>query len=94
MRRHPLIAVATVAGLALAACADGGGSSGGDDGAAIVVTTPILGDVVENLTGGLADVEVVVRPATTHLAALVGHWPDVLTTLRDLTGTPTGRQSG
>lgn len=34
---------------------------------------------------GFADVEVTVRPATTHLAALVGHWPEVLATLRDLT---------
>jgi zinc/manganese transport system substrate-binding protein len=59
MRRHPLIATATVAGLAVAACGDDGGSAGGDDRAAIVVTTPILGDVVENLTGGMAEIEVI-----------------------------------
>jgi hypothetical protein len=34
----------------------------------------------------LADVEVTVRPATTHLATLVAHWPDVLGTVRDLSG--------
>jgi zinc/manganese transport system substrate-binding protein len=60
MRRHPLIATATVAGLAVVACGDdGGGSAGGDDRAAIVVTTPILGDVVENLAGGMAEIEVI-----------------------------------
>lgn len=36
------------------------------------------------LLAGFADVEVTVRPATTHLATLVAHWPEVLTTLRDL----------
>ena len=59
MRRHPLIAVGTVAGLAIAGCGDGDGSAGGPDRAAIVVTTPILGDVVENLTGGAAEIEVI-----------------------------------
>lgn len=43
---------------------------------------------VSEVVSGLADVEVVVRPATTHLATLVAHWPDVLTTLRHLSGTP------
>ncbi|RYC09565.1 alpha/beta fold hydrolase [Nocardioides zhouii] len=38
-----------------------------------------------DLLAGFADVEVVVRPRTTHLATLVAHWPDVLATLRDLT---------
>ena len=33
-----------------------------------------------------ADVDVTVRPATTHLATLVAHWPDVLGTVRDLSG--------
>ena len=35
------------------------------------------------LVAGFADVEVVVRPATSHLATLVAHWPEVLTVLRD-----------
>jgi pimeloyl-ACP methyl ester carboxylesterase len=34
------------------------------------------------LTDGFGDVEVVVRPATSHLATLVAHWPAVLATLR------------
>lgn len=64
MRRHPLIARGTVAALAvagpaLAGCGSDGGSSGGDDRAAIVVTTPVLGDVVANLTGDLAEVDVI-----------------------------------
>lgn len=37
------------------------------------------------LLAGFADVRVTVRPATTHLATLVDHWPEVLATLRDLT---------
>jgi pimeloyl-ACP methyl ester carboxylesterase len=42
-------------------------------------------DAAADLLAGLSDVEVVLRPRTTHLATLVAHWPDVLTTLRDLT---------
>ena len=42
-------------------------------------------DDAADLLAGFADVEVVVRPRTTHLATLVAHWPDVLATLRDLT---------
>ncbi len=41
-------------------------------------------DAAADLVAGLGDVEVVVRPRTTHLATLVAHWPDVLATLRDL----------
>jgi pimeloyl-ACP methyl ester carboxylesterase len=37
-----------------------------------------------DLLAGFGDVEVVVRPRTTHLATLVAHWPDVLGTLRGL----------
>lgn len=40
----------------------------------------------DDFARGFADVEVTVHPATTHLAALVAHWPEVLTTLRDLSG--------
>ena len=36
------------------------------------------------LLAQLDDVVVVVRPRTSHLATLVAHWPEVLTTLRDL----------
>jgi pimeloyl-ACP methyl ester carboxylesterase len=36
------------------------------------------------LLAGFADLEVVVRPRTSHLATLVDHWPEVLATLRDL----------
>jgi pimeloyl-ACP methyl ester carboxylesterase len=35
------------------------------------------------LLGGFAAVEVTVRPATSHLATLVGHWSEVLLALRD-----------
>ncbi|PKH37363.1 Pimeloyl-ACP methyl ester carboxylesterase [Nocardioides alpinus] len=33
-----------------------------------------------DLLAGFADVEVVVRPGTSHLATLVAHWPEVLST--------------
>jgi len=36
------------------------------------------------LLAGFADVEVVVRPVTSHLATLVGHWHEVLANLRAL----------
>ena len=39
-----------------------------------------------HLLAGFADLEVVVRPRTSHLATLVGHWHEVLTTLRDELG--------
>lgn len=35
------------------------------------------------LLDGFADVGVTVRPATSHLATLVGHWPEVLLALRE-----------
>jgi pimeloyl-ACP methyl ester carboxylesterase len=47
-----------------------------DDRSAVAAASELLADV--------ADVEVTVRPATTHLATLVAHWPGVLATLRDL----------
>ncbi|KQV67891.1 hypothetical protein ASC64_11910 [Nocardioides sp. Root122] len=37
-----------------------------------------------DLLAGFADLDVTVRPGTTHLATLVAHWPEVLTTLREL----------
>ena len=36
-----------------------------------------------DLLAGVSDLRVTVRPATTHLATLVGHWHEVLATLRD-----------
>ncbi|MBL0749438.1 alpha/beta fold hydrolase [Nocardioides baculatus] len=41
-------------------------------------------DAAAELLAGFDAVEVVVRPRSTHLATLVAHWPDVLTTVRDL----------
>lgn len=41
-------------------------------------------DAAADLLAGFGDLEVVVRPRTSHLATLLGHWPEVLTTLRDL----------
>lgn len=41
-------------------------------------------DGASGLLAGFADLEVTVRPSTSHLATLVAHWPDVLGTLRDL----------
>ena len=43
-------------------------------------------DAAAELLAGFDAVEVVVRPRSTHLATLVAHWPDVLTTVRDLSG--------
>lgn len=60
MHRHLLIATVVVTGMAVAACGDGGTSTGGGGGPRIAVTNTILGDVVRNLTGDLATVEVVV----------------------------------
>ena len=73
MRRHHLIASAVVALALAAACGDGRGAAGGDDGdgAGVVVTTSILGDVVKNLVGDDAEVEVLMPPgADPHEFAL------------------------
>lgn len=59
MRHHPLIAAA-VAGLLAAACGNDGITGGGADATpTVAVTTTVLGDVVANLTGGPAEVEVI-----------------------------------
>lgn len=47
-------------------------------------------DRVSGLVAGFADLEVTVRPRSTHLATLVAHWPDVLATLRDPVSGPGG----
>jgi zinc/manganese transport system substrate-binding protein len=72
MRRHHLIAAAALApALLAAACGDGGGASGRDGGTHVVVTTSILGDVVANLVGDDARVEVLMPPgADPHEFAL------------------------
>ena len=36
-----------------------------------------------DLLAGFGECAVVVRPRTSHLATLVAHWPEVLSTLRD-----------
>ncbi len=41
---------------------------------------------VADLLAGFGEVDVVVRPRTSHLATLVAHWPEVLGALRDLSG--------
>jgi pimeloyl-ACP methyl ester carboxylesterase len=41
-------------------------------------------DAAAGLLAGFADVEVTVRPGTSHLATLVAHWPDILQTIRAL----------
>jgi zinc/manganese transport system substrate-binding protein len=70
MRRHPLITIA-LAGLLLVAAACGGGDDAAADGPVVVVTTSVLGDVVENLVGDVAEVEVLMPPgADPHEFAL------------------------
>ncbi len=65
MRRHPfaVVAVALAGALLAAACGGSDGAAGGDGGGPdVVVTTSILGDVVENLVGDAAEVEVIMPP--------------------------------
>ncbi|HET9609141.1 MAG TPA: metal ABC transporter substrate-binding protein [Acidimicrobiales bacterium] len=63
MRRHPLLAAAAAAGLLATACGDGGTAGGGGAGTPVVAaTTTVMGDVVAQLTGDLAEV-VVIMPA-------------------------------
>lgn len=87
MRRHvptsvahvPAVLVAAVAAL-VAGCGGQAGSPGGaGDRPTVVVTTTILGDVVRNLTAGMADVEVMIpagvdphefRPSARQVAEL------------------------
>lgn len=59
MRHHPLLATTAAAGLLTAACGDGTVSGGGDGTPVVAVTTTILGDVVAELVGDLAEVEVI-----------------------------------
>jgi len=64
MRPHSLLAGPALAAATLlaAACGDGGGAAGGSGSADVVVTTSVLGDVVTNLVGDDADVEVLMPP--------------------------------
>lgn len=65
MRRHLLIAVLAGGCLLAAACGDDGATA--SEGGTVVVTTPVLGDIVENLVGDLATVEVLMpRGADPH----------------------------
>lgn len=75
---NPSVGVAVVlACAALAACGDDATSGPGADGPSIVVTTSILGDVVENLVGDQADVEVLMpRGADPHEASLSSRQAD------------------
>lgn len=59
MHHHPLLATTAAAGLLTAACGDGTVSGGGDGTPVVAVTTTILGDVVAELVGDLAEVEVI-----------------------------------
>jgi len=63
--RHPTptaLAAAALAGLAALAAACGGTRGAAGGGADIVVTTPVLGDVVAEVVGDLATVEVLMPP--------------------------------
>src|SRR3546814_907152 len=60
-RRLRSLAAPLALTMLLASCGDDGGSAG-DAGAEIVVTTTILGDVVRNLVGDDASVDVVMPP--------------------------------
>lgn len=54
-----------VLALGLAACGDDGGAADASDGGPrVVVTTNVLGDVVSDLVGDRADVEVIMPPGT------------------------------
>jgi zinc/manganese transport system substrate-binding protein len=67
MRRHPLIATAVIVGVFATACGDDGSAdagAGSADTPAIAVTTSVLGDVVSEMTGDLATIDVVM-PANT-----------------------------
>lgn len=68
MRRNPTIAIAAAALplLVLAACGDDdGNASASGRRPQVVVTTSVLGDVVSDLVGDQADVEVIVPPGAT-----------------------------
>jgi zinc/manganese transport system substrate-binding protein len=68
MRRNATIAIAAAALplLLLAACGDDDGSASASGGRPqVVVTTNVLGDVVSDLVGGQADVEVIMPPGST-----------------------------
>ena len=64
LARRAAAVVLAVAVTGLAACGDDGGSATTGDRPHIVVTTNILGDVVRNLVGDDADVDVVMPPGS------------------------------
>ena len=59
MRRHPLLAATAAAGLLATACGGGMTGGGGDGTPVVAATTTVMGDVVTNLTGDLAEVVVI-----------------------------------
>ena len=61
--RFAALALLVVA-LGLAACGDEGGAGASGGGPRVVVTTNVLGDVVTDLVGDEADVEVIMPPGT------------------------------
>jgi zinc/manganese transport system substrate-binding protein len=68
-----------LAGSALAACGDDGGAGSSGGGPSIVVTTSVLGDVVDNLVGDQAAVEVLMpRGADPHEAELSSRQADAM----------------
>lgn len=65
MRRMPFATVALpLIALALAACGDDDGAAGASGRPDVVVTTNVLGDVVSDLVGDEAAVEVIMPPGT------------------------------
>jgi zinc/manganese transport system substrate-binding protein len=65
VRRMPVAVVAVpLLALALAACGDDDGAAGASGGPHVVVTTNVLGDVVSELVGDEAGVEVIMPPGT------------------------------
>lgn len=72
-----IVATALLACVALGACGDARSGGSGAGGPSIVVTTSVLGDVVENLVGDQADVEVLMpRGADPHEVSLSSRQAD------------------
>lgn len=59
MRRHPQLAATAAAGLLATACSGGITGGGGDGTPVVAATTTVMGDVVTNLAGDLAEVVVI-----------------------------------
>lgn len=59
MRRHPQLAATAAAGLLATACSGGITGGGGDGTPVVAATTTVMGDVVTNVVGDLAEVVVI-----------------------------------